>query len=65
MFYGMLANDFYRFGTKVYLPVIRTTGRVQDRIGSFDSWSHFDVWSWDCNTPTGWYRAAILTRRRG
>jgi hypothetical protein len=62
VFYGMLANDFYRFGTRVYIPVIGMTGVVEDRIGSFTMWNHFDVWSPTCySTPTGWYRVAIQT----
>jgi 3D (Asp-Asp-Asp) domain-containing protein len=62
VFYGMLANDFYQFGTRVYIPVIGITGVVEDRIGSFSMWNHFDVWSPTCyGTPTGWYRVAIQT----
>lgn len=58
--YGMLANDFYPFGTRVFLPVLGITGVVQDRIGSFLSWNHFDVWSPVCyGTPTGWFKVAV------
>jgi hypothetical protein len=62
-FYGMLANDFYAFGTRVYLPVLGITGVVEDRIGDYSMWNHFDVWSAVCySTPTGWYRVAIVGR---
>ena len=62
VFYGMLANDFYAFGTRVYLPVLGMTGVVLDRIGSFSMWNHFDVWSPVCySTPTGWFRVAVQT----
>jgi hypothetical protein len=60
VFYGMLANDFYPFGTRVYLPVIGITGVVEDRLGSYDMWNHFDVWSAVCySTPTGWFKVGI------
>lgn len=60
VFYGMLANDFYPFGTRVYMPVIGMTGVVEDRTGSY-MWNHFDVWSPVCySTPTGWYKVAVL-----
>jgi hypothetical protein len=60
VFYGMLANDFYTFGTRVYLPVLGITGVVEDREADA-SWNHFDVWSASCySTPTGWYRVAVL-----
>jgi hypothetical protein len=62
VFYGMLANDYYALGTRVYLPVLGMTGVVLDRIGSFSMWNHFDVWSPVCySTPTGWYRVAVQT----
>lgn len=62
VFYGMLANDYYPFGTHVYLPVIGITGVVLDRVGAYPSWNHFDVWSPVCGaTPTGWFHVAILT----
>jgi hypothetical protein len=60
VFYGMLANDYYAFGTRVYLPVLGITGVVEDRIGSDGMWNHFDVWSPVCyGTPTGWFRVAV------
>jgi hypothetical protein len=63
VFYGMLANDFYAFGTRVYLPVLGMTGVVEDRIGADTTWNHFDVWSPICySTPTGWFRVAIRLR---
>lgn len=63
VFYGMLANDFYPFGTRVYIPVIGMVGVVEDRIGSFAMWNHFDVWSPVCySTPTGWFRVAVQGR---
>lgn len=63
VFYGMLANDYYRFGTRVYLPVLGITGIVEDRIGAFAMWNQFDVWSPICySTPTGWFRVAILMK---
>lgn len=63
VFYGMLANDYYAFGTRVYLPVLGITGVVEDRVGAFISWNHFDVWSPICySTPTGYFRVAIQTR---
>jgi hypothetical protein len=63
-FYGMLANDYYPFGTHVYMPVIGMTGVVEDRIGSYGMWNHFDVWSPVCySTPTGWFKIAVLTGR--
>lgn len=61
VFYGMLANDYYPFGTRVYLPVIGITGVVLDRVGAFPTWNHFDVWSPVCyGTPTGWFHVAVL-----
>lgn len=61
VFYGMLANDYFPFGTHVYLPVIGITGVVLDRVGAYPSWNHFDVWSPVCYaTPTGWFRVAVL-----
>lgn len=61
VFYGMLANDFYPFGTRVYIPVIGITGVVEDRIGAYNMWNHFDVWSPVCySTPTGWYKVAVM-----
>ncbi len=63
VFYGMLANDYYAFGTRVYLPVLGITGVVEDRVGAFISWNHFDVWSPICySTPTGYFRVAVQTR---
>ncbi|HEX6509618.1 MAG TPA: hypothetical protein VF221_18470 [Chloroflexota bacterium] len=63
VFYGMLANNFYPFGTRVYLPVLGITGVVEDHLGGFAAWYHFDVWSPSCySTPTGFYRVAIQTR---
>jgi hypothetical protein len=60
VFYGMLANDYYRFGTRVYIPVIGLTGIVEDRVGAFNMWNHFDVWSPTCfGTPTGWYTVSV------
>jgi hypothetical protein len=60
VFYGMLANDFYSFGTRVYIPVLGITGVVEDREADA-SWNHFDVWSASCySTPTGWYKVAVL-----
>jgi hypothetical protein len=59
VFYGMLANNFYAYGTHVYLPVLGITGVVEDRLADF-SWNHFDVWSATCYaTPTGWFRVAV------
>jgi hypothetical protein len=61
VFYGMLANDYYAFGTRVYMPVLGITGVVEDRFGGFNSWNHFDVWSPVCyGTPTGWFKVAIV-----
>jgi hypothetical protein len=61
VYYGMLANNFYAFGTRVYLPVLGMTGTVYDRVGGLDSWNHFDVWSPTCyGTPTGWFKVAIV-----
>jgi hypothetical protein len=31
----MLANDYYAFGTHVYLPVLGITGVVEDRGGLY------------------------------
>lgn len=60
VFYGMLANNYYNFGTRVFLPVIGMTGVVEDRLGAFASWNHFDVWSAVCySTPTGWFRVGV------
>jgi hypothetical protein len=60
VFYGMLANNFYAFGTRVYIPVLGITGTVEDRQADY-SWNHFDVWSSSCySTPTGWFRVAVL-----
>jgi hypothetical protein len=57
----MLANNYYAFGTRVYLPVIGLTGVVLDRVGAGSFWNHFDVWSPVCyGTPTGWFRVAVL-----
>lgn len=60
VFYGMLANNYYTFGTHVYLPVLGITGIVEDRLSAYPSWNHFDVWSVSCySTPTGWFRVAV------
>jgi hypothetical protein len=59
VFYGMLANNYYRFGTRVYIPVIGMTGVVLDHVGD-DTWNHFDVWSAVCySTPTGYFKVGI------
>jgi hypothetical protein len=59
VFYGMLANSYYPFGTRVYIPVIGIVGVVEDRAGDY-TWNHFDVWSPVCyGTPTGWFKVAI------
>ena len=61
VFYGMLANDFYPFGTRVYMPVLGMTGVVEDRFGGGTSYDHFDVWSPVCyGTPTGWFKVALV-----
>ena len=61
VFYGMLANNYYPFGTHVYIPVIGLTGVVEDHIGYGAAWNHFDVWSPVCySTPTGYYPVDIL-----
>ncbi|MGH2448725.1 MAG: hypothetical protein ACRDFS_09025, partial [Chloroflexota bacterium] len=58
--FGMLANDFYAFGTHVYMPVLGMTGSVEDRDGDTGGWNHFDVWSAVCySTPTGYFKVAI------
>lgn len=60
VFYGMLANDYYAFGTQVYMPVVGITGVVEDRQGDGSS-NHFDVWSPVCySTPTGWFKVAVV-----
>lgn len=60
VFYGMLANDYYPFGTHVYLPVLGLHGVVEDRFGGYRPWNDFDVWSPVCySTPTGWFRVAV------
>jgi hypothetical protein len=60
VFYGMLANNYYSFGTHVYIPVLGITGVVEDRQADY-SWNHFDVWSTSCySTPTGWFKVAIV-----
>lgn len=62
VFYGMLANNYYPFGTHVYMPVLGITGVVEDHLGGFPSWNHFDVWSPTCyGTPTGYFPVAIQT----
>ena len=62
VFYGMLANNFYPFGTHVYMPVLGITGVVEDHLGGFPSWNHFDVWSPTCyGTPTGYFPVAVQT----
>lgn len=59
--YGMLANDFYSFGTEIYIPVLGMTGVVQDRENDY-AWNHFDVWSPSCyGTPTGYFKVAVVT----
>jgi hypothetical protein len=59
VFYGMLANNYYRFGTRVYIPVLGMTGVVLDHEGDY-TWNHFDVWSAVCySTPTGYFKVAI------
>lgn len=59
VFYGMLANDYYAFGTRVYIPVLGIVGVVEDHLADA-SWNHFDVWSPTCySTPTGWFRVAV------
>lgn len=63
VFYGMLANNYYPFGTHVYMPVLGITGVVEDHLGAFPTWNHFDVWSPTCyGTPTGYFPVAIQTR---
>lgn len=63
VFYGMLANNYYPFGTHVYMPVLGITGIVEDHLGAFPSWNHFDVWSPTCyGTPTGYYPVAVQQR---
>jgi hypothetical protein len=63
VYYGMLANDYYSFGTHVYIPVIGMTGVVEDRLGAFSSWNHFDVWSPTCyGTPTGYFKVEVELR---
>jgi hypothetical protein len=62
VFYGMLANNYYPFGTRVYMPVLGITGVVEDHVGSFSAWNHFDVWSPTCyGTPTGYFPVAVQT----
>jgi hypothetical protein len=64
VFYGMLANDYYPFGTRVFLPPIGITGVVEDRTGGFGMWNHFDVWSPACyGTPTGWFKVLVQVRK--
>ena len=61
VFYGMLANNYYAFGTRVYMPVIGITGVVEDHMGFGSAWNQFDVWSPVCySTPTGYYKVAVL-----
>jgi hypothetical protein len=63
VFYGMLANNYYSFGTHVYIPAVGITGVVEDRIGLAAAWYHFDVWSPSCfSTPTGYFKVAVLSR---
>jgi hypothetical protein len=63
VFYGMLANNFYPFGTHVYIPVLGITGVVMDHLGGFPAWNHFDVWSPTCySTPTGYFPVAVQSR---
>jgi hypothetical protein len=65
VFYGMLANNYYAFGTRVYMPVIGMTGVVEDHMGYGSAWNQFDVWSPVCySTPTGYFRVAVLTGSR-
>jgi hypothetical protein len=62
VFYGMLANDYYRFGTRVYIPVLGMTGVVDDRFGGYLASNYFDVWSPVCySTPTGWFKVSVLS----
>jgi hypothetical protein len=59
----MLANNYYGFGTHVYIPAVGITGVVEDRIGFSAAWYHFDVWSPSCfSTPTGYFKVAVLLR---
>lgn len=59
VYYGMLANNYYPFGTRVYMPVLGIVGVVEDHVGDY-TWNHFDVWSPVCyGTPTGWFKVAI------
>jgi hypothetical protein len=61
VYYGMLANDYYPFGTHVYMPVLAMTGVVEDRFGGWVGWNYFDVWSPICYaTPTGWFKVGIV-----
>lgn len=63
VFYGMLANNYYPFGTRVYIPVLGLTGVVEDRMGAGAAWYQFDVWSPTCyGTPTGYFKVAVLSR---
>ncbi|GAC1633121.1 MAG: hypothetical protein NVS4B2_18620 [Chloroflexota bacterium] len=63
VFFGMLANNYFPFGTRVYLPVLGMTGVVEDRVGTLALWNHFDVWSPTCfGTPTGYFRVAVQAR---
>lgn len=60
VYYGMLANNYYAYGTRVYIPVLGITGVVEDRQADY-SWNHFDVWSASCySTPTGWFKVAVV-----
>lgn len=62
VFYGMLANNYYAFGTRVYLPILGITGVVEDRMAAGSAWDQFDVWSPVCyGTPTGWFKVAVVT----
>jgi len=62
VFYGMLANDYYPFGTRVYIPVLGMQGVVEDRFGGYHAWNDFDVWSPVCySTPTGWFKVAVYS----
>jgi len=60
VFYGMLANNYYPFGTRVYIPVIGLDGVVEDHMSPAAAWYQFDVWSAICySTPTGYYPVAV------
>lgn len=63
--YGMLANNYYAFGTRVRIPILGMIGTVEDRFGGDAAWNQFDVWSPSCfGTPTGYFKVAIIGRHR-